>query len=102
MRVILLGMTHIWGPIDVGDPHGFRYLGAWVCADSGVAYVQPMRAKSEATSLVHGFARIFRSQRLRIAEHLKLKYEDVFLGRLTMDRAGENTTTSLALWISVK
>ena len=55
--------------------------------------MQPMRAKSEATSVVHGFARIFRSQRLRIAEHLEIKYEDVFLGRLAMDRAGENTTT---------
>ena len=83
----------VWGPIDVGDPNGFRYLGGWIDEDSGVAYTQPMRTKREFASVIQGFARIFRAQRLRIAQFLGLNVEDVFLGRLAMDKGGENTTT---------
>jgi len=38
----------IYGPIDDGDPNGFRYLIVFICMSTGVVFAQPMRAKFEA------------------------------------------------------
>ena len=83
----------VWGPIDVDDPNGFRYLGAFIDDETGVVFVQPMRAKGVFADVLVRFGRWFREHATTIAAHLRLASSELFLGELRTDRGGEMTTT---------
>ena len=47
----------LYGPIKCGDRNGFEYLFAITCVSTGVVFLQPLRAKSEAVAALRAFAR---------------------------------------------
>ena len=88
----------IWGPLDVGDRNGFRYMYGAVCRASGKGYLQPLRAKSEATHALRKYLALIREQCPGIEVHLRsaARYRDITVPGLAVvctDRGGEFTTT---------
>ena len=49
----------LYGPIKCGDRNWFGYLFAIICVSTGVVFVQPLRAKTEAVAALRAFARWF-------------------------------------------
>ena len=60
----------LYGPIDVGDPNGFRFLIVFICTTAGATFGQSLRAKSEAVKALRAFANRFRLRAKGIAVKL--------------------------------
>ena len=82
----------IYGPVDVGDPNGFRYLMVFICASVGTVFAQPMRAKSEAVKVLQAFDRWFKLRAQGFEKALGLQ-QPLQLGCGRSDRDGAFTTT---------
>ncbi len=80
----------IWGPLEVGDPSGYKYVFGAVCRAVGKFYYQPMTRKSEAGGAMRSFLNYVRS----ISPQLSVKFIH-FKGVAIVysDRGGEFTTT---------
>jgi len=81
----------IWGPYDVEDSNGFRYLFGAICRASGVLFVQPMRLKSESLEAMEAFLLLVKARLPRIEVHLNISLCGVSI--VYSDRGGEFTTT---------
>jgi len=83
----------LYGPVKCNDRNGNEYLFAAICDSTGAAFLQPLRAKSEAVKALRAFAK-WVALLIDLAE-VKLRYlrGTLKLGQLRSDRGGEFTTT---------
>ena len=63
MKPFAIAEYDIYGPVDVGDPNGFRFLIVFIDTVTGAAFGQPLRAKSEARQALRAFANLFQQRR---------------------------------------
>ena len=88
----------LWGPLDVKDRNGFRYVFGGVCKATGKGFLQPMRSKSEAAGVLRSYLALIREQCPGIEVHLRkfVKFKEIRVPGLAVvfsDRGGEFTTT---------
>ena len=86
----------LWGPMDVGDRNGFRYVFGGICRATGKVFLQPLRRKSGAEDALRRYLALIRAQCPGIEVHLR-RWDDTVrvpgLAIVSSDRAGEFTCT---------
>ena len=85
-----------WGPFEVGDPQGFRYLFGGVDRATGKVFLQPIRAKSEAEEALRAYLALIRAQCPGIELHLRPLFKDIKVpgpSVVSSDRGEKFTTT---------
>ena len=86
----------LWGPMDVEDRNGFRYLFGAIDRATGKMFVHPLRRKCDAKLALQAYLALIRAQCPGIELHLRLWFKDIRvpgLSIVTSDRAGEFTST---------
>jgi len=81
----------LWGPFEVGDPLGFRYLFGGVDRATGKVFIQPIRKKSDAKEALRAYLALIRAQCPGIELHLRLSFKDIKVPGLAIvshDRGG--------------
>lgn len=83
----------VYGPLDVGDRNGFRYLVGFICTATGASFRQPVRAKSQAVEVLESFIKWLGSVSRFIEAKFNYPPGHVKVHTLRSDRGGEFTTT---------
>ena len=86
----------LWGPMDVGDRNGFRYMFGGICRAVGKVFLQPLRQKGDAEVALKRYLALIRAQCPGIEIHLR-RWDKHFrvpgLAMVSSDRGGEFTCT---------
>ena len=83
--------SDVWGPLDVGDPRGMRYIVAFIERLTGHVFAQPVARKGDTVKVLDGYRRGFRKVRDSVCTQFG---RDIFLGNLKADRGGEYTSSN--------
>jgi hypothetical protein len=88
----------LWGPMDVGDRNGFKYVFGAIDRATGKLFLQPIRAKSDALAAMRRYFALVQAQCPGIELHLRVTTgRDVpvrGIDIVSSDRGGEFTTTN--------